>query len=97
MKARHLLLAIALLPLGLADAQAGGKPDAGIDTLRAARLADISAGHRPAFLEALSRHIDKGVGFSYRKSLTIGERKMIFKLGGPVHHKRLGLGFQVRF
>ena len=97
MKTRHLLLAIALLPLGLADAQAGGRRDASIGTLRAARIADISAGHRPRFLETLSRHIEKGVGFSYRKPLTIGDRDMIFKIGGPVHHKRLGLGFQVRF
>ena len=97
MKARHLLLAIALLPLGLADAQAGGRRDGDIDTLRAARFANIGAGHRPRFLEALSRHIEKGVGFSYRMPVTIGERDLIFKLGGPVLHKRLGLGFQVRF
>ena len=63
----------------------------------AARFANAGASHRPGFLDTLTRHIDKGAGFKYEKALTIGERDMIFKLGGPVHRKRLGLGFQIRF
>ncbi len=97
MKTRHLAIALGLLLFGVSEAWAGGRSANPIDAIRGARLANAGASHRPGFLDTLARHIDKGAGFKYEKALTIGERDMIFKLGGPVHRKRLGLGFQIRF
>ncbi len=97
MKALTLPIAIGLLLIGLSDAWAGGKPENGIDAVRGARFADVGASHRPGFLDSIARHFDVGAGFKYEKSLTLGERPLVFKLRGPVHRKRLGLGFQIRF
>jgi hypothetical protein len=46
---------------------------------------------------AANLHISERSGFEFRRSFGVGDKKVLFRIKGPVTKKRLGMGFQIRF
>ena len=47
-------------------------------------FADVNATPKRSWLEFLADHIEEGSGFRYKRSFTVGDRKMEFKVRGPI-------------